>query len=280
MALNTKPKIGRPAVPQSMSGHDGWEDAPTQFTQRHGGMLIYGDTGSGRTRLALTAPGPIALAHTAEKIQGTLQQYLRSARKQVRVLNFGVTAAGDPQSISDQVLPVWERMTASWMSAGAWASTQVMDTDSEAWELIRLAYFGELNPKGRTDSLYGPVNARWKRLFNISRQPEEDGGRNIVVISQTKDEYIDKKNSQGQRSSERTGRTIRAGQKGMPFWADVIVRTEHDLGGEFRAIIEKGWFCSYIEGTVLRDEEITFANIMGLCTETDPTEWENWSPRR
>lgn len=245
-----------------------WEEGPAEFTRRCTFVHIYGDTGTGRTTLALTAPGPIGLAHAAEKIDGIVQRAV--AVKKVRVVNFGGTFRGDAQTIADQAGPVWNRLAASWYDAiDNWASTVIMDTDTEGWELLRLARFGELNPKGRTDSLYGPVNAEWRSMFKHFLTQQRC---NVISIGQSKEEYIDKV-VQGKLVSQRTGRTIRAGQKQIPILADVVLRTGRMDDGGFNVIVEKGWFNAHSEGMAFEGDDCNFPNIMSLITETDASEW-------
>lgn len=270
MGIKIKSAGARNASKSVASGSgDGWEDAPTKFDRRVVLMDINGDTGTGRTRLALTAPGPIALAHTAEKIDGIVQRVLH--QKQVKLLNFGGSFSGGPQTIANEAALVWNKMSVGWYSAmDTWAKTLIMDTASEGWEMIRLARFGEVNPRGRIDHLYGPVNGEWRSLFKHFRMQDRC---NVITIHQTKDEYIDKK--QGDKMvSQKTGRTIRTGMKEMPYIADVIVRTDKDpMRGTFSATIEKGWWNADCEGTVFTGDDVTFANIMSVVTETDAIEW-------
>jgi hypothetical protein len=268
------------SAPQSVS-LGGWEDVEEEVSRRRVTMLIYGDTGTGRTKLALTAPGPIALAHTAEKIDGVVQlaQQEKKAAKlnpTIKVVNFGVVASGTNQQIADTVGPVWSRMTQLWYDAvDNWATTAICDTDTEAWELCRLAFFGELNPKGRIDNLYGPVNARWRAIFkrNKKAQPVRC---NIIAISQTKDEYKDVMKG-GQKVSEKTGRTIRVGQREIPIAADIIVRTskyfDRQRGQVFTATIEKGWYNAAAEGITLEDDDCRFTNILQMITGYPEEEW-------
>lgn len=249
-----------------------WEDAPTEFVRRFTHMGIYGDTGTGRTSLALTAPGPIGLAHTAEKIDGVVQQH--SKEKVIRVVNFGGVFSGSPQQIAEQANPKWEALKVAWNDGvDNWAKTVVMDTDTEAWEILRLARFGTLAPKGRMDNLYGPVNAEWRGVIKRHRLTERC---NVITIGQAKDEYIEKKTDKGSMG-QRTGRTVRAGQKEIPYMADVIVRTHKtyadDGGVVFSAVIEKGWFNAFIEGMEVFGDEVRFSYIMSLVTETDEEEW-------
>lgn len=251
-------------------GSSAWEDAPTEVTTRKVFMRIVGDTGTGRTKLALTAPGPVAFAHAGEKIEGVLQAAAK--QQKIRVMNFGGSFAGTPQDIANQAGPTWNKLVAGAYDAiDNWARTFIIDTDTEAWELLRLARFGEMNPKGRTDFLYGPVNAEWRSLFKRYRGQERCS---VIAIGQTKEEYVEKF-MQGKKESARTGRTIQAGQKEMGFMADVVIRTSRDIeNGDFIATITKGWFNAMTEGVEFRNEEIRFSNIMAMITETEESEWQ------
>lgn len=245
-----------------------WEDAPTDFTRRCAFVRIYGDTDTGRTTLALTMPGPIGLIHTAEKIEGIVQPAARI--KQVRMVNFAGVFKGGVQEIAEQADRVWAKVKSAWYGGLAgWARALILDTDTEAWELIRVARFGELNPRGRTDSLYGPVNAEFRSLFKQFRAQDRCS---VIAIGQTKDEYREFSKN-GNKSSERTGRTISAGMKEMGFMADVVIRTSRGEAGEFRATIEKGWFNAHTEGMTFEGEDCRLPYILSLITETDEAEW-------
>jgi hypothetical protein len=230
--------------------------------------------------LALTAPGPIAFAHCAEKIQGVVQAAARE--REVKMFNFGGVFEGDAQSIANTASPIWLKLESLIKDAmtGDKFTSAVVDTDTEAWELCRLAFFGELNPKGRTDSNYGPVNARWRTVFkNAQRSAYNDNALlgvhtrpNLIVIGQAKDEYT---KTQANKQGERTGRLLQAGQKEMAYNADVVIETSRDASnGDFIATIRKGWWnAAAVEGYEFRNEDITFAKIMALITETSEDEW-------
>ncbi len=252
---------------KSAGAATGWTDAPTEFTRRVAEVLVYGDTGTGRTRLALTMPGPIGLAHTAEKIEGVVQQFSRT--KKIRCVNFGGAFSGSPQQIADKAGPIWNSMVTAWTDAiDNWARTVIMDTDSEGWEILRLARFGELTPRGRLDHMYGPVNAEWRSLFKHFRAQERCS---VVSIGQTKNEYKDVIRN-GKPSSEPTGRTIRAGHKEQGFMSDVVIRTSKE-DGTFRATIEKGWFAAETEGLTFENEDCRLPYILSVITGTDEKEW-------
>lgn len=245
-----------------------WEDAPVEFDRRVAMVLIYGDTGTGRTRLALTMPGPIGLAHTAEKIDGLIQQFAKE--KEIKLINFGGTFSGSEQDIADKAGAIWNRMSGGWFSAiDSWARTAVMDTATEGWEILRLARFGELNPRGRVDNLYGPVNAEWRSIFKHFRSQERCS---VIAIGQTKDEYKETMKD-GKKSSNPTGRTILAGQKEMRFMSDVVLRTSRSKDGGFIVTVEKAWFQAQYEGLEFENEDCRLPYILSIITETDESEW-------
>ncbi len=242
-----------------------WQPAPTELTRKSVFLEVYGDTGTGRTSFALSSPAPIALIHASEKIEGIIQPFARD--KEIRLCDFGQAIFNrNSKDIEIQAGKVWSILREAWYDAFTWARTIILDTHTEAWELLRLAAFGALKPvKGRVDANYGPVNAEWRSLFKHFRHQDK---ANVIVIGQTKEEY---KGTTGM--GQRTGRTIRSGQKEIPYIADAIVRTSHN-NGEFASTIEKGWWNAHSEGIELSDDMNTFSQILALMTETDMDQWE------
>ncbi len=255
-------------VKRKRRGEIAWSKVTPEIERKCVLMNIYGDTGTGRTTLALTAPGPIAFIYSSlEKVEGILQRF---ADKDVRKIDFGgYGREGSQKEIAEAADEHWRLLKAAWGDAFGWARTIVLDTHTEAWELIRLARFGGLKPSGgRVDANYGPVNAEWRGLF---RQQRTQSDVNVIVIGQTKDEYTSApKGKMGQR----TGLTIQAGQKEIPFMADAIVRTSRGVDGLFKGVVEKGWYNAYCEGMELEDEESTFAGYMEFVSDFDRRKWE------
>lgn len=225
---------------------------------------IVGPTDSGRTTLALTAPGPIALAHTAEKVDGIYQQAVAKG-KEVRLLNFGGAFKGSAEDIIKAASEPWNRMKRGWYSAvNGWARSAIMDTASEGWELIRLARLGSLTAKGRIDAMYGPVNAEWLSLFKSAKL---DGATtNIITIHQEQEVY---------KNDKPSGKMGHRGMKQMPYQADVIVRMDRDpRGREYTATLEKPWYNGEMRGAVFTGDDIRFSLIMETITGIPESEWE------
>lgn len=298
--------IRPPATVITGSGSDDlWSDAPTEITRRAAVVEVYGDTGTGRSTFALSSPGPIAYLFAAEKTEGVVQRTqlrLMQQGHKLRLHNFGAVFTGtDGDEIKIQASPVWDKLLKAYYDALGWARTIVLDTHTDAWELIRVASFGGIKPDGgRIDANYGPVNAVWRSMFKAARLQDR---ANFITIGQTKDEWITKEQAAAaaaatpgagagkvmfkgskQRGSggsdggigQRTGRTVRAGQREIGVLSDVVVRTGKEMGDrgpEFSALIEKAWYNAEYEGAVLTGKMVSFPYLMSLITETDEAEW-------
>lgn len=258
------------------AGAIAWDDAPTELERKCVFASVYGDTDTGRTTWALSAPEPIALIHAAEKIEGIVQPFARE--KEIRVFDFSVdlsktTNVDEAAALADKA---WRQLRAAWYDAFTWARTIILDTDTDAWELIRFAFFGDLKPSGgRIETNWGPVNAEWLSMFKHFKHQNR---ANVIVISQTKDEYT--KAVKG-KMGERTGRTVRATQKNMGFLSEVVVRMRRGTGGVFTATIEKEWwngamFGVEVDGALAEAygrDRVDFPTVMALITDSDVAAW-------
>lgn len=266
---------------------DMWVDSTSTFTQRCVFMDISGLENSGKTSLALSAPGSIALIHAAEKINGVVQPYVKAGKK-VREHRYGFIGTGDPVKDQQAAIPVWNGLRLAHLDAvGKWARTVIHDTGNQSWEMVRLAHHGQLNPKGnRMDALWGPVNNAYRSMLaNTYRSQTKT---NVITLHHLGDQYVDKM-KEGKMQSVKTGRLVRKGGfKEIPFIAEVMVECHRKPDGGFMSIIKKGWFNTNIENIELDHEfmdalgystnpitgsAVHFASIMAYITDTPEMEW-------
>jgi len=242
-----------------------WEDA-TSEPARCVLLHLYGETNTGKTSLALTAPGPIALIHAAEKIDGIVQKQIE-AGKDVKLYDFSGIFSGNEQEIAVEASASFAGLKDAIEDAWGWARTVIIDTHTEMWELIRLARFGKLSQV--MPHHYGPVNAEWLGIFKHFRKQKDT---NLIVIGHVRERY---------RNDKPTGIMEPAGQKQMGYLSDVMVKMGRSKKADFTGKLEKAWWNATVEGLVLEDAQGTpeedrmldFARLMGLVTEQDPEEW-------
>ena len=240
------------------SGKVEWEDA-TEEPRRCVLLHLYGETNTGKTSLALTAPGPIALIHAAEKIDGIVQPQIANG-KEIRLYDFSGIYGGTPEEIATEASASFRALKAAIEDSWSWARTVVIDTHTEMWELIRLARFGKLSQV--MPHHYGPVNAEWLGIFKAFRRQKDT---NLIIIGHMRERY---------RNDKPTGIMEPAGQKQMSYLADVILRMGRNKKLDFIGKLEKAWWNATIEGLELENEMLDFPTVMGLVTEEDPEEWQ------
>jgi hypothetical protein len=98
----------------------------------------------------------------------------------------------------------------------------VFDTDTEFWEMLRLARFGRLTQV--KPHHYGPVNAEYRTLIRLAKR----SSKNLILLHKKKDEYVKGKKSD---LGIPTGKKIRAGMKEVGYLVQVIVELFRDEDG-------------------------------------------------
>jgi hypothetical protein len=223
----------------------------------------------GKTTLALSAPGPIAFFNLDIGLEGVLDQWVD--KKQIVVAEFDYK---DATNVGEWVA-VWEQMKRAWMAAlkNPDVRTLVMDTETEMWELIRLARFGKLTQV--MPHHYGPVNTEYNDLI----RKIYDTDKNLILLRKLKDEYINDK---------KTGNMEIAGFKNVPYLVQVDVvlwkkrESRHPSlmgikggGGTFGMTVRECRQNREVEGLDLEEPNSDFATLaMEVFPGTDPEDWE------
>ena len=252
-----------------------WEEMPDRQTKPRRGVVINidGVEGSGKTSLALTLAkfGEIGYIDTDQSIDRAQRPVMPRGRKfKARVIPIRYRAGLQKQDVMDTCLPAWKlAKTASIAAAADWAKGGIVaDTGTELWEILRLGMFGELTPKGRTDRLYGPLNAEFRQWI---RTIPRHHMKHLVIVNQVKDQYKEKADG----SSVKTGLLERVGFKELGYLADMTIRTSK-VKGKYVATLE---MCKLapngpvLEGNEFEDEEFDLLHILSTVTGTEPEEW-------
>jgi len=256
-----------------------WDDAPTEFSLRRCVSEIYGPSGSGRSTLALSAPGPIAYLFFHEKVQGIVQEFAKT--KQIKWKKMGGSFRGSESNILDKASEAMRRFEDFYYDSFSWATTVIVDTHNEAWMLERLGEFGAPKPDGgRVDQNYAAINNRWLSMLNHARDEADANRCNTIFVGQTESEW--KEDAKG--FGKKTGKIVRidtsASQK-VYLKSDVVIRTEVSINRrrehEFKAIVDKPWWNSaYMDFEIPlgdKPDQLQWPDVMGMITETDAEEW-------
>lgn len=274
-----KNKIKYSELPSFRSDSVDWKEVGPKFKPGQGVLCeIYGGSNTGRTTLALTAPGPIAYLCFHEKADGLIERVVKQTKKVIRQKLLGGVYIGEGEKVRDQARPDMFEFENHYYDAFKWASSIIIDTHQEAWELERLGEFGAPKPDGgRTDQNYAAINNRWRSILNQARA-QVGTKPNVIFIGTVKDEYVEEGGF-----SKSTGRQVRASGAASQLVyqkCDIVIETS-TVGGnlgklKFQGTIRKGWFNNdrFQDKVYVNNKDMGLMDYIAMITGTEPEEWE------
>lgn len=227
-------------------------------------LSVEGMAGKGKSTLALSAPGPIALFDFDTGLEGILEKFLAEG-KEVLVPEQSMkhSDTDDPKEWEE----MWKRFAKSYADALVCPDirTVIVDTATEAWELKRLAAFGQLSQV--MPHQYGLPNAVFRRLIKAAY----DSDKNLILLHKLKPRYVNDK---------RTNEYDMSGFSDMPYIVQVVVRVfrhrmNDDGDSDFGMTIRKCRPNAQLEDTKLLEPMSTFPFLAAeVFPDTDLEDWE------
>jgi hypothetical protein len=213
--------------------------------------------GSGKTRFALTAPGPIAFINFDYGLEGVVEAF--QVKKPIYVANVKLNFDGSKDQIvkaAEQELTTFEK---NYQTALKQAKTIVVDTGTELWELMRLAAFGKLAQV--MPHHYAPVNQEMTRLIKLAY----DSDANLIVTHKLKEQWVNDK---------RTGQYEFAGMKDIPFLVQAHARLWSAEDG-YHLRVGKCRQNAQVTGLELMNDMITFPTLAQFVfPDSEQSDWE------
>lgn len=237
-------------------------------------VSVEGGEKCGKNHFAFTAPGPIGLHSFDFGTEGMVEKFLKGngvPRRKIDMAQYAVNVpeGAETQTVSNACTPVWNAFRTNYAIGLGKYRTTVVDTATDAYEMVRLSHFGKLQQVMAHH--YAPVNTEMKSLF---RQAYSSDG-NLVMLCRIKDEYITKMVG-GKEKAEKTGTRIMAGYKDTKFETQVHLRMYKEVGADpWRAEIVTCRHNPDLEGFVLEGEMLSFAGLGQMVyPDSDPGDWE------
>lgn len=239
----------------------GFEKVSTEIKKRLF-LSLQGMEKSGKTNFALTAPGPLGLLNLDRGLEGVVHKFAGSKvimEKKIDYPNFDPRM--DPAKIMALYAKPWDEFLAAWNFALKNARTVVVDSFTEAYELIRLARFGKLTQV--MPHHYQLVNSEINSMMNVAYS----SNANIILIHKLKDEYV---------ANNRTGKKEFSGQKDVPFKVQINIETFRDeKDGEFKLRVLNCRQNSELWNEVFSGPIASFPFVaQAVYPETDISDWE------
>ena len=147
----------------------------------------------------------------------------------------------------------------------------LLDTDTEAWEMIRMHYLGKLTQV--KPQQYAEVNAAFRRLIDAAY----DSDKNLILIARYKKQYVRKNNDKN--DSAWNGLFEPAGFSELPYLVQANLRTRLviDEAGELKPSVEV-INCRQnmaLSGEIFEYDEACFPWVAAnIIDGTSPDDWE------
>jgi len=231
---------------------------------------IEGQTSTGRSHLACTAPGPIAFidmdynsdpVRAKFKAQGKQIYYAKHMIPgKVRHMKPTGKMGQFKGTYVKAAVDTWAAVTEDYYWALEHARTVVVDTATELWELCRLAHL--LPEWGRIEHIkshhYTPLNTDFRNLLRAGYESDA----NVILTHKVKKEY---------KGDSWSGKYERAGFGDIDFVCQVNMLTMVDKYGDFTVKILKctqnpslvGEVLEYPMNTIPMIGQMVFPNSKG-----------------
>lgn len=226
-------------------------------------VSLCGEEKTGKNHCAFTFPGPLYVHSFDIGIEGVVEKFVKD--KDIYVADYELDIDIDDmsaQQVSDAADVVWKQFMTNYRDglASCGNGTTVIDTDTEVWELLRLARFGKLSQV--MPHMYGPVNAEFR---DVVREAFNHNG-SAVLLGKRVDEWENYTGSDGKEKGRKTGNKVRKGFTDLPFLVQINAQTQRtDMvggGSEFKVLIEDCRFNPGANGLLVDNDYDLIAQLV------------------
>ncbi len=230
-------------------------------------MSVSGLEKQGKTHFALTASAPICLLDFDIGCEGIIQKFMnektiylpRDENSEQATFQMPIIP-GQPIDIG-KASNLWNKFVRLYQNAlkSKDIMSIVIDTATDAWELLRLAKFGKLEQV--MPHRYGEVNTIYSDLIRMSY----GFGKNLILLHKMKPQYINDK---------RTAKYERAGFNSTGFLVQCNIELFRDEDGFNASVLD----CRQnpdLAGETFTGEMCSFPFIAAMIFQgTTPEDWQ------
>lgn len=158
-------------------------------------MSVEGHEKRGKTHFACTAPGPTAYFNLDVGSEGVIEKF---GDKIIPYPMYLPISADTTEDLKKEAREIWDNFTKAYnrVQQMKYIRTVIVDTASELWELVRIAWYGKTTQV--MPYQYTPLNAEFKKLVNSALT----GDKNVIFLHRLKPVYINDKRT---KEYERAG---------------------------------------------------------------------------
>lgn len=222
-----------------------------------------GQEKTGKSEFWMSAPSPIACINLDIGTEGVVEKWAK--KKNIWMLNFSVPPV--VQAKQGEYVGIWARTKAAYdkILAHPDVRTVVVDTNSDWWELARLAEFGSLSPAVDVKRAYPPLNMAFRSIIRAAYQTD----KNLILTHKVSEKW--KKNAAGVDAP--SGEFERAGFKEDGYLIQVNI-SHHYEDGKFRLRVKNCRQNMDIAGFDFFDRECSFPDLASMVFGNSKSDWK------
>ncbi len=160
----------------------GFDKATSEIKKLRLVMRVGGREKNGKTHFALTAPAPSGVLDMDRGLEGVIEKFADDKDIYVKSFrNMPATSQADHEARWDAFVKHHYTLLDDPL-----IRSEIWDTDTEVWEMARLAYFGKLLQI--KSHHYAEINSMFRKLIDDAFA----SNTNLILISRYKKQYVKK----------------------------------------------------------------------------------------
>ena len=232
-------------------------------------MRIGGFDKEGKTHFALTMPPPIALMNIDRGLEGMYEKFARE-----KELHISDDFRAMPSETQEENGVRWDAIMSAYISAleDPHIRSILYDTDTEAWEIARLAYLGKL--VGVRELHYPEVNSIFRKVIDMALAHD----KNVIFTCRMRKQYVKSKSAEGKDKAIWNGKYEESGFSEFGSIAQATLRAKiiNENGENIPTIrVVNCRQNMQMNGEVFEGDEACFSWVAANIIEgTSPEDWE------
>lgn len=165
-------------------------------------MRIGGFEKDGKTHFGLTLPPPIGIMNIDRGLEGMYEKFAR-----IKELHISKDFRAMPSKTREDNERRWDAITETYTEylESPIIRSILYDTDTEAWEIARLAYLGKL--VGVRELHYPEVNSIFRQVIDMALA----SNKNVIFTCRLRKQYIRSKSAEGKDTATWNGKYEESG---------------------------------------------------------------------
>jgi len=232
-------------------------------------VRIGGFEKDGKSHWGLTAPAPISVINIDRGLEGMIEKFARE--KEIHISEDFRAMPSETQKDNEKR---WEAIMSAYTNAleDKHIRSILYDTDTEGWEIARLAYLGKL--VGVRELHYPEVNSIFRKVIDMALAHD----KNVIFTCRLRKQYVRSKSVEGKDSATWNGKYEESGfgEFGSIVQANLRAKIVNEGGKNIPTVrIINCRQNMQMNGEVFEGDEACFSWVAANIIEgTSPEDWE------